>query len=450
MEWSIPTYVENIIDRLEENGFSAYIVGGSVRDILIGKEPSDFDVTTDALPEEIEVIFKDYTTLEVGKKFGTVVVVQEEGIVEVTTFRSDGEYLDGRRPERVFFSKNIFDDLSRRDFTINAMAYNKNTGLIDYFNGMEDLEKKKIKAVGNPQERFEEDYLRIMRALRFATQLEFYIEEETYNSCKEYSEYIRDISIERIREEFFKIVLSKTPSYGINLMKDTGVLDVILPEITKAIEFNQHNSHHDKDVFSHTLCVLDKTSPILHLRLAALFHDIGKPYTLTIDEKGIGHFYEHDKLGAKMAKEILQRWKSSNELIEKVSILIYKHMTQHANLKEKGLKRLLAALGEDEIFTLLELQKADRSCSHEEADIEDLLEREESIKNIIQNKEAYDKNQLAISGYDVIELGYKQGKVIGEILDYLLEKVLEKPELNHKEKLIETVKQNFNQVKSEK
>ena len=443
MEWNIPTYVENIISRLEEKGFSAYIVGGSVRDTLMGKKPSDFDITTDALPEEIGEIFSDCTTLEVGKKFGTVVVVQDEGSVEVTTFRSDGEYIDGRRPEKVYFSKNIFDDLSRRDFTINAMAYNKKTGLIDYFNGMEDLEKKIIKCVGNPHERLKEDYLRILRAIRFATQLKLSIDEETFHACKQYSEHISEISIERVREEFFKAILSNIPSYGISLMKDIGVLDVILPEMTKTMGFNQHNPHHEKDVYEHIMCVLDKTLPILHLRLAALFHDIGKPYTLTIDEKGIGHFYGHDKLGAKMAKEILQRWKAPNELIEKVSILIYKHMTQHSNLKEKGLKRLLAALGEDEIFTLFELQKADRSCSNEEADIKDLLEREEKIKNIIENNEAYEKNQLAINGYDVVELGYKEGKIIGEILDYLLEKVLEKPELNEKEKLIEMIKEKF-------
>lgn len=443
MVFNIPIYVEIIIDRLEEKGFDAYIVGGSVRDILIGRDPSDFDVTTDALPEEIEEIFKDFTTLEVGKKFGTVVVVQDEGIVEVTTFRADGEYIDGRRPEKVYFSKNILDDLSRRDFTINAMAYNKKIGVIDYFNGKEDLEKKTIRAVGNPHERMREDYLRIMRAIRFAAQLEFSIDDSTFESCKLYSEHIATISIERIREEFFKILLSKTPSYGIRLMKDTGILDIILPEMIKAIGFDQHNPHHNKDVFEHILCVLDKTSPTLHLRLAALFHDIGKPHTLTIDEKGIGHFYGHDKLGAKMAKEILQRWKAPNELVEKVRLLIYKHMTQHANLKEKGLKKLLSIFGKDEIFTLLELQKADRSCSNEEADIKDLLEREEKIKDIIENKEVYEKNQLAINGYDVIELGYKQGKIIGEILDYLLEKVLEKPELNDKKKLIEIIKEKF-------
>lgn len=443
MVFNIPKYVEIIIDRLEEKGFNAYIVGGSVRDILIGREPSDFDVTTDALPEEIEEVFSDCKTLETGKQFGTVVVVHDEGVVEVTTFRADGEYIDGRRPENVYFSKNILDDLSRRDFTINAMAYNKKIGVIDYFNGKEDLEKKIIRAVGNPHERMKEDYLRIMRAIRFAAQLEFSIDDSTFEACKLYSEHIGTISIERIREEFFKILLSKTPSYGIRLMKDTGVLGVVLPEMMDAVEFNQHNPHHDKDVFEHIMCVIDNTEPILELRIAALLHDIGKPHTLTIDEKGIGHFYGHDKVGAKMSKEILKRLKAPNELIDTVRLLIDRHMTQHSKMKDKGLKKLLRLLGEDRIFTLLQLNIADRTCSNKEADISDLLERKEKIRHIIENKEAYDKNQLAINGEDVIELGYEQGKLIGEILDYLLENVLEKPELNEREKLIKIIKDNF-------
>ncbi|MBU5425789.1 CCA tRNA nucleotidyltransferase [Tissierella pigra] len=443
MEWNIPEYVDRIIDKLEANGYSGYIVGGSVRDILIGREPSDFDITTDALPDEIEEVFKEYKTLEVGKQFGTIVVVQEEGIVEVTTFRADGEYVDGRRPERVYFSKNIIDDLSRRDFTINSMAYNKKAGLIDYFQGKEDLKKRQIKTVGDPKERFSEDYLRIMRALRFASQLEFSIEESTFQACKLYSEYILNISIERIREEFFKILLCKTPSNGIRLMKDTGMLSIVLPEIMDTVRFNQHTPHHDKDVFEHILCVLDNTDPILELRLTALLHDIGKPHTLTIDENGIGHFYNHDKVGAKIAEKILKRLKASNELIETVSLLIYKHMTQHDNLGEKGLKRLLAIMGEERIFTLLELNKADRLCSNKDANIQDLIEREEKIKRIIENKEVYEKKQLTINGHDVIKLGYKEGKKIGEILNYLLEKVLENPELNDKEKLIEIIKEKF-------
>lgn len=443
MEINIPEYVENIINKLENRGFSAYIVGGCLRDMLIGREPSDYDITTDARPDEISQTFTEYTTVEVGKRFGTIAVVTPEGTVEVTTFRTDGEYIDGRRPEEVYFSKNLKEDLSRRDFTINAMAYNKKEGLIDYYNGIKDIKEKIIKTVGNPEDRFKEDYLRILRGVRFATQLEFNMEENTYKACKTYGKNLVNISVERIREELFKMLLSKKPSYGIRLLKDLDIIPIILPELEKSIDFNQHNPHHDKDVFNHILCVLDRTSPLLHLRLAALFHDIGKPYTLTIDDKGVGHFYGHDKVGAKMAREILNRLKAPKELIGKVFILIDKHMTQHANFGEKGLKRLLAKVGEEDIFILLELQKSDRLCSNKDANIDNLSKREEKIKDILEKKEAYEKNQLAINGKDVIELGYPQGKKIGEILDYLLEKVLEKPELNEKEKLIEIIKKRF-------
>lgn len=440
---NIPDYVNRIINKLEKAGYEAYIVGGSVRDLLLGRKPHDYDINTDALPEKIEEIFKEYRTLEVGRNFGTIVVVQDEGNIEVTTFRLDGEYLDGRRPENVYFSKKLKDDLSRRDFTINAMAYNERIGVVDYFDGKGYLKHKLIKTVGNPQDRFNEDYLRVIRAIRFATELEFSIEDETYQACKDYGKYLPHISIERVRDEFFKILLSKYPSYGMRLLKDTGILDIILPEIGKSVGFQQHNPNHNKDVFQHTLAVLDNTSPILHLRLSALFHDIGKPDTFTIDEEGIGHFYGHHKLSADMAREILIRWKSPKDLIHKVSILIENHMTQHDNFKEKGLKRLISRVGEEEIFTLLELQKADAIGSNENYDISGLIEREIKINHIINSKEAYEKKQLAIDGRDVIELGYKQGKKIGEILDYLLEQVLENPELNNKETLIKIVKQRF-------
>ncbi|NLK44802.1 MAG: HD domain-containing protein [Tissierellia bacterium] len=443
MEFTIPAYVERVLDKLKENGFSAYIVGGSVRDMLLGKTPSDYDVATDALPGEIEELFGEYKTIQVGKKFGTIVVVQKEGNIEVTTFRQDGEYIDGRRPEEVFFSKNLKDDLSRRDFTINAMAYNKETGIIDYFNGAEDLKYNIIKTVGKPEDRFKEDYLRIIRAVRFATQLGFTIEENTLNACKLYSKYLSNISMERIQEEFFKIMTSDKPSLGIRLLKDIGALEVFLPELMEAVGFNQRNPHHENDVFDHTLCVIDRVEPILHLRLAALFHDIGKPHTLTIDEEGVGHFYGHDKLGAKMSKAILKRLKASNEIIDKVSLLIDRHMTQHANLKAKGLKRLLARMGEEEIFTLLKLQKADRSCSNRNAKIDDLIEREEKIKEIIERKEPYSTKHLAINGDDLIKLGYNEGRIIGEILNYLLKRVLEDPDLNEKEKLIQIAKEQF-------
>ena len=435
MTFNIPNYVGNIIDRLEEKGHEAYMVGGSVRDMLLGKIPTDYDITTDALPDEIQNIFFDMKTIDIGKKFGTIIISQKEGNVEVTTFREEGRYIDGRRPEWVSFSLNIEDDLSRRDFTINAMAFNKKTGIIDYYGGIEDLENKIIKAVGNPEERFKEDYLRILRAVRFSTQLNFAIESSTFDAGKKYGQNILKVSMERIADEFFKILLCEIPSKGIRLLEDMKILNIIMPELMLAMGFKQKNPHHEYDVYNHILCVLDRTPPIIQVRLAALLHDIGKPQTLTIDDEGVGHFYGHDKLGAEISKNILERFKSSNELIKKVYILVQEHMNHHANFKEKGLKRLIRRVGEGEIFNLFALQKADIKCSNKNATIKHIIEREKKVNSILENKEAYEVNQMNINGRDLIDLGFKEGKVIGEILEYLLEQIMEKPELNNKETL---------------
>ena len=443
MRFDIPEYVENLMNILDKNGYNSFVVGGAVRDMIMGKEPSDYDVNTDALPDDIERVFKDYRTLNVGKRFGTVVVVQEEGFVEVTTFRSDGEYLDGRRPKEVFFSDELREDLSRRDFTINAMAYNSDKGLIDYFGGVEDIEKKIIRTVGDARERFSEDYLRILRAVRFATQLKFEIEDLTKEGCKLYGKNLLNISGERISSEFFKMMLSEKPSYGIRLLKELEIIYLLLPELTNSIGFNQYNPYHDMDVFEHSLCLLDKVSPVIHLRLAALFHDIGKPYTFTRDEDGTGHFYGHSKVSAKIAWEILLRFKASNKIIKKTSMLIEKHMTAYDNFSEKGLKRLLSKFGEEDIFTLLDLQEADKLCKNENRNIDDLLDRRKKIEEILKESYIYEKNQLAINGNDIMELGYKQGIIIGEILDYLFERVLENPEKNNKEDLIELIKEKY-------
>lgn len=443
MEFNIPDYVNKILNRLENAGYESYIVGGSVRDLLLGKVPHDYDVTTNAKPDEILEIFRDFKTISVGKEFGTIIVVQNEGNIEVTTYRIEGKYLDGRRPSEVKFSNKIEEDLSRRDFTINSMAYNKLQGLIDPFNGKQDLDLGTIRTVGNTKERFSEDHLRILRGVRFATQLGFKMDDKIYKVSKEMSHLLSNISAERIREELFKILLSKKPSYGIRLMNELGILDTILPELKPTVGFEQQNPYHDKNVFDHTLCVVDGVSEIIELRLAALFHDIGKPHTFTIDEKGIGHFYHHDKLGVRLTKEILTRLKCPNDLIKDVLLLIGDHMTKSRDMKDKGLKRLISRVGEDRIFHLMELQKVDRMCTNPSADVDFFEDRIIDITRILDNHEAYEKNHLAIDGYDIINLGYNQGKNIGEILDFLMEKVLSNPELNNKEKLIKLVKNKY-------
>lgn len=439
MQFNIPNYVEKIINRLENKGFQAYIVGGSIRDMLLGKSPKDFDITTDAQPFQLEDIFSHYKTINIGKEFGTIIVCQNEGDVEITTFRQEGRYIDGRRPEWVSFSKDIEDDLSRRDFTINAMAYNKKTGIIDPYGGRRDLKDGIIRTVGQAEKRFSEDYLRILRAIRFATVLKFNIDESIFKAGKKYSKEILKVSMERIAEEFFKILLADTPSTGIGLLEKMGLLEIVLPELVPAIGFNQKNPHHKMDVYDHILCVLDNTPPIIHIRLAALFHDIGKPHTLTIDERGIGHFYGHDKIGAKLSKEILERFKISNDLKNKVYLLVKEHMNHHADFKEKGLKRLIRRLGEEGVLDLIELQIADIKCSNEEAAFHHIIERRQRIKEILEREEVYEIKRMEIDGKDLLDLGIEQGPIMGEILEYLLDKVMEKPELNDKDILIELV-----------
>ncbi|SDW65635.1 CCA tRNA nucleotidyltransferase [Tepidimicrobium xylanilyticum] len=435
MQFNIPDYVEKILEKLEKEGYQAYVVGGSIRDMLLGKNPKDYDITTDAKPFELEDIFSDFKTISVGKEFGTIIVCQEEGNVEITTFRQEGNYLDGRRPEWVTFSRKVEDDLSRRDFTINAMAYNKKVGIIDPYGGREDLKNRIIRTVGNPEKRFSEDYLRILRAIRFATELKFTIDKPTFYAGRKCSSKISNVSMERISDEFFKILLSKKPSNGIRMMEEMGILEMVLPELIPTIGFDQRNPNHNMDVYNHILCVLDNTPPIIQTRLAALFHDIGKPSSLTIDERGIGHFYGHDQIGAQTSKMVLERFKASNDLRDKVYLLVKEHMNHHADFKEKGLKRLIRRMGEKEIFDLIDLQIADIKCSNEKATIDHIVERRKRIEEILEKEEAYEIRQLAINGRDLLDLGFKQGPIIGQVLEYLLDRVMDKPELNEKDTL---------------
>ncbi len=443
MKFEIPNYVDMLLNKLEDEGFEAYIVGGSVRDILLDKKPSDYDITTNASPENIEEIFKDYRIISLGKEFGTVVIVQDEGNVEITTYRIEAEYIDGRRPSIVSFSNDLEEDLKRRDFTINAMAYSRRTGLVDPFGGVNDLKQKKIKTVGDPKERFLEDHLRILRAIRFSTVLSFEIEDNTLKALSEMGSFLNEISAERIREELFKILLSTKPSYGIKLLYDLNILKIIIPELIATVGFNQHNPHHEFDVFNHIVCVVDKTAPLIELRLAALFHDIAKPSTFTMDEQGIGHFYGHQDVGLDISRRILKRLRVSNSIIDTVDILIKEHMTHHNDYSKKGLKRLINRVGKDKIYYLLNLQKADIKCTNSGRDISFMIEREQEVKNIIEENEPMEKKQLAINGSDIVNLGYKQGRIIGEILDYLLERVLDEPELNRRETLRRLVLDRF-------
>ena len=439
MKIEIDKKARKIISMLESKGYNAYIVGGYLRDILLGRKSHDIDITTDALPEEIIEVFNDsYKVVETGVKYGTVTVIIEASPIEITTFRSEQDYLDGRRPENISFEKDIKADLSRRDFTLNAMAYNDKDGLIDLFDGKEDLEDKIIRCVGNPRERFKEDKLRMLRSVRFAATFDFKIEDETFEAIKEFSQDINEISIERINAELSKMLLVQRPSQAIILLKKTGLLKNILPVIDDMYGFSQQNPYHEKDLFFHTMDVFDNVRADLILRLAALFHDSGKLYTKTVDENNIGHFYGHSELSFDIARDNLKRLRYSNNTIELVALLCKKHMIDTRNITKKGIRKLISLFGKDYIYYLIELQRADSAST--------TLGGDDTLKNkvdeVLAEEDIFSLKDMDIDGNDVKNLGYK-GKEIGNILKYLFDKVMENPKINEKTILLEIIKREI-------
>lgn len=429
--------VRLIIDLLYKNNFEAFVVGGSVRDYLLGKEPKDYDITTNALPNDIIKIF--HKTVPTGIQHGTVTVIFNDIPYEITTYRIDGEYTDNRRPDDVIFVSNLKEDLSRRDFTINAMAYNHKEGLKDFFNGREDLNNKIIRCVGEPNRRFNEDALRILRAIRFSSQLNFSIEPKTFEAIKKNKNLLKNISIERVREELSKILLSEYPSKGLRLLAQTEILNQIIPEIIPTIDFDQKTPYHNKDVFEHTLSVVENCTPVLHVRLAALFHDIAKPQCFFTDEKGIGHFYGHDSKSSLICKEILKRLRFDNNTIEKTYRLISEHMRIPFDAKDSALKRLINRVGKDLIFDLFNLQRADIKSSAPPFIMLDKVEIvEKRIIDLLNSNVPLTSKDLCINGNILMEeLNLNPGKEIGKILNFLTDKVLEDSSLNNKVKLLE-------------
>lgn len=433
----IPSSVNTIIKTLYDNGFEGFLVGGCVRDSLINRNPNDYDVTTNALPEDIIRIFEK--TIPTGIKHGTITVLLNKEPCEVTTYRIDGEYLNNRSPEEVTFVTNIKEDLSRRDFTINAMAYNDEKGLVDFFNGQDDLKNKIIKCVGDPDKRFNEDALRMLRAIRFSAQLDFDIEENTLAAIAHNSHLIKNISVERIADELNKCLLCSTPSKAFLLLEQTGLLQYILPDLQETVGFDQHTKYHNKDVFMHTLGVVDKVNPTLHLRLAALLHDISKPECFFIGKDNGGHFYGHDKKGAVKSTSILRKLHYDNDTVKKVHILIKEHMNVLQAPTDAALKRLINRTSKELVFDLLNLMRSDiLSCAPPFLALDNVDVMTEKIIKILNSNEPLSSNDLKINGSDLIkELGMKPGKEIGETLKYLLNKTLEEPELNEKSKLLE-------------
>ena len=429
--------IKFILQSLNKLGYKAYVVGGAIRNFLLGKDIADFDITTNALPDDIEKIFED--TIPTGKKYGTITVIKDNQSYEVTTFRSDGTYSDGRRPDSVSFSNTLEEDLKRRDFTINAMCMDYNENIIDYFGGKDDLRNRVIKCIGNPDERFNEDALRMLRAVRFTSQLNFTIDEETKLSIIKNSHLIKHVSVERIKDELNKILLSERPSISIRLLVETGLMKHIIPEYLSSVGFNQHNPYHDKDVFEHVLEVVDNIEPKLNLRLAAFFHDISKPECFTQDVDGRGHFYGHHIKSSIAATEIMKRLKYSNELIEDVSILIRYHYLKEVDMKDKGVKRFINNVGVNRLNDMFSLNIADIKGKASATNFDKVNTLREKCKLILEKKDPLSVKDLKINGYDLEKMGIKKGVIYGQLLNEALDLVLEFPEKNTKQQLIEYV-----------
>ncbi|KEI98348.1 CCA tRNA nucleotidyltransferase [Clostridium botulinum] len=434
--------VEYIINTLQENGYEAYIVGGAVRDSLLERKVNDWDITTSANPQEVVNIFENlgYKIILTGLKHGTVTILISSIGYEVTTFRVDGEYEDNRHPKEVKFTSNLREDLKRRDLTINAMAYNDKIGLVDYFHGLEDLNNKIIRCVGNSKDRFNEDSLRMLRCIRFASQLNFHMEESIKLNIRELSRNIANVSMERIRDELCKILVSSQPVYGIKNIVELNLMDYIIPELKVCVGFKQHNIHHDKDVYEHILSVVENVPSKLELRLAALLHDIGKPKCFSIGDNGQGYFYGHQKISADMTKDILKRLKFDNKTVDKVDKLVYNHMARYNKLRTPNIKKFINKVGIDNLDDLFELQIADiKGSAKEYHSFDNVLNLKIKCEKILSEKQPLTIKDLDINGYDLMELGINQGKEIGIMLNKLLDIILENPNLNNKEDLIKIV-----------
>lgn len=432
----LPQDVKFIIDCLTEHGYEAYAVGGCVRDTLLSRIPGDWDITTSAKPEQVKELFSH--TIDTGIEHGTVTVMRNHIGYEVTTYRIDGEYEDARHPKEVTFTANLIEDLKRRDFTINAMAYNPETGLVDEFDGTGDLEQKIIRCVGNPMERFSEDALRMLRAVRFAAQLGFSIEENTKEAIRTLAPTIAKVSAERITTELIKILTSNHPE-EIKTAYELGLTKIFLPEFDAMMQTPQNTKHHMYNVGEHTIETLKHIPNDKIMRLSMLFHDISKPECHFTDEKG-SHFHGHPQKGAEKTKKILRRLKMDNDTIEKVTRMVRYHDERPSVSHPSKVRTLISNVGQDYFPMLLAIKRADTLgqsiyCRNEK--LQYIEELEAFYKDVIDNAICVQKKDLAINGKDLIELGMKQGKELGYVLEQLYQAVLEEPKLNNKETLLE-------------
>lgn len=441
MKITMPPKVKEIVKRLQEAGYEAYAVGGCIRDSILDKEPNDWDICTSAKPQETKDCFSEYTVVETGIQHGTVTVVIEHEPYEVTTYRVDGEYKDNRRPEQVQFVSELKEDLARRDFTINAMAYCEEDGLKDFFGGKNDLQSGVIRCVGDANKRFQEDALRIFRALRFASVLGFEIEEDTAKAIREEKMLLKNIAKERIQVELVKLLLGDGAK---DILKEySDVIAVIIPEIKDMIGFEQHNPHHCYDVWIHTIEALSHTPADKVIRLASLLHDSGKPHCYTCDDDGIGHFYGHAAKSFDIAQTVMNRLKFDNETKHDVCQLVKYHDGIVLG-EEKYVKRWLNKMGEVQFQRLLKLKYGDMMGQSElerDSKLESLRGLDSILTKVLDEEQCFSLKDLNINGRDLIDIGIKEGKKIGKILDKLLEEVIDGKLDNQKEVLLERVRE---------
>ena len=413
---------QRAIRMLEKSGYQAGLVGGCVRDMLMGIPPHDFDITTNATPEEMKFVFQKERVIETGIKHGTLTVIIDGTPLEITTFRIDGEYKDSRHPESVTFSRNLKSDLERRDFTVNALYYDLDEGVVDAFDGENDIKNKVIRAVGDPEKRFCEDALRILRAIRFSSVLGFEIEEKTRQAMLKCKHLLKNISAERIAVEINKFVLGKNVKNAI--LQNYEILGELCPEFIKMHGFNQHNNWHIYDVLEHTAVAVESTPPLMHLRLSMLFHDTGKVHTFFRDEKGIGHFYGHGEKSAEIVREYLNKYKYDNETKEKVYYLV-KHHDLYTEEDEVLIKKRLNRMGKERFLELVQIQRADNLAQNPALTKMEHFDILEEMARDISSRSCFDLKSLAINGSDLVENGFERGAKIGEILNTLLQEVIE-------------------------
>lgn len=419
----IPTHALTVVERLEHYGFEAYVVGGCVRDSLLGRTPKDWDVCTNALPQEVLRVFRRFHVIKTGLQHGTVTVMVERQPVEVTTFRIDGDYSDNRHPDSVNFVGRVEEDLARRDFTINAMAYNPTRGLVDAFGGQEDLQARIIRCVGEPDARFNEDGLRILRALRFAARYDFGIETETSFSMHRNRHLLENVSVERIFCELKGILVGEGVLGMLQAFPD--IFTIIIPELAPAVGFDQCNPHHRYDVWTHTVHAVQAAPADELLRLALLLHDIAKPATFVRGEDGRGHFYNHGERGAALARRILLRLKSDTATLQAVETLVREHDSMLPTTAP-GMRRLIGRLGVERLQQLLDVKQADMAAqsTHE-------LERKKAalraarllLEDVLEEPPVFSVGNLAINGRDLKTMGVSPGPAMGGILKTLLSEV---------------------------